>query len=381
MLEYRRQLELAQEQCLALTSELDRIQSAEAALRACWQSLSPSIALEAFPSFSHYESAQDYASALEQLAEYHTAQLRAEEIQDEGSDVIQKLTAESVANKQALALTQAQLHSLKAQLDQMQDKWARAEKRADRSLSSTVAILEKRNLAHQQPPPDSPSVEQQPSPSALASSAPQSNKSQPMAIEPAQSQQEHERQRKEISSLYEAEEQLRLLAAQRQTEIDQLRLALQYPTDEAVRKSPAYAALRSELDSARTDVDSTLRQLEALQTEIDTLREVQVSWRDALLKDHAVSQELEKRHQDRERDLARIRLQREELKAENTELKQREAEKYKSVDQVKELANSKEVRVELDNHNGPANECLICHLSARTASRRSKVRCEDCEWL
>lgn len=349
LLEYRRHLDHAQEECLSLTSELDRIRSGEAALRASWQSISPSITLDSFPAFSDFESPQDYAAALEDLVKQHIQARAQQEGKEDTADVseLQRLTAETLANKQALALTQAQLQSVKTQLDHMQDKWARAEKRADRSLSSTVALLEKRFVPQAQPPTASeskppPAAEAASSSSATAPSLSQTNdtEQQPSTT----SQQHQQQQQQEMSALYEAEEQLRRLAAQRQTEIDQLKLALQYPTDDAVRKSPAYAALKAELDNSRTDVDTALRQLEALQTELDTLREVQVTWRDALLRDHAISDELEKRHIDREKDLARIRLQREELKAENMELKLRDAEKHKSVEQVRELANSKEVR-------------------------------------
>lgn len=359
LLEYRRQLEHAQDQCLALTSEVDRLRSAEAAVRTSWQSISPSLALDSFPSFSDFDSTSDYAAALERLASEQSALLRQsssseQQQQPNGSDSeqqqVHRLTAESVANKQALALTQAQLHSVKAQLESMQDKWARAEKRADRSLSSTVAILEKRPLPQSQPSLPPPDSHAQPSSSSASSHPlPPSTTSadqprpQPMDVDPAAQQQSQQQQQQEVSSLYEAEERLRLLSAQRQTEIDQLKLALQYPTDEAVRKSPAYAALQSELDSSKKDVDTALRQLESLQSELDTLKEAQASWRDALLRDHAVSDEMERRHVEREKDLARIRLQREELKAENGELKLREQEKHKSMDQVRELANSKEV--------------------------------------
>lgn len=47
----------------------------------------------------------------------------------------------------------------------------------------------------------------------------------------------------------------------------------------------------------------------------------------------------------RDTDLNRIRLQREELRAENNECKAREAEKLRQIDQIRTLSNSKEDRL------------------------------------
>jgi E3 ubiquitin-protein ligase BRE1 len=110
-----------------------------------------------------------------------------------------------------------------------------------------------------------------------------------------------------------------------------------------VHDSPTYRTLKAEYDNLSQDADTALLELAALQKETDSLRELQSTWREGVLKEASAQlEELNKRITAKDTDLARIRSQREDHKAETIELRARDAEKLKSVDQVRTMANAKE---------------------------------------
>lgn len=85
-------------------------------------------------------------------------------------------------------------------------------------------------------------------------------------------------------------------------------------------------------------------------------------------------EEMQKKLQSKDADLTRVRGQREDLKAEATELKAKEGEKLKQLAEIRKLANSRQV--------GHSYGCkvrwevlsLICLAPHRTGSSRMDLR-------
>lgn len=136
--------------------------------------------------------------------------------------------------------------------------------------------------------------------------------------------------------------------------------------DDIIGDSIPFRLLQSHVQTMTGEYDTKLKELDKVQKEADGLRENQETFRQMVFVRRASwvgrsrpdltvwrsqreaeeqVEEIQKRLVVKETDLTRIRSQREDARAEATELRARESEKVKNLDQLKTLAQSREDRI------------------------------------
>ena len=225
----------------------------------------------------------------------------------------------------------------------------RAEKRADRLGSKTVAEVEPKKAAKasaQATPADTP--ERRPSPPPVTPVPPSAASRDELAAV----------QQLAASRLIELDN-LRGARLHLEHQLDDLRIRvratcraasltrqLEAVPDDIVAATAPYRSLEARYNALRDDTDRTLAEAELVQRESDTIREQQGQWRQTVLADAAGQiEEISQRLTKTDADLQRVRNQREDFRGEINDLKAREAEKYKQVEQIRTLANSRQDRV------------------------------------
>lgn len=129
-------------------------------------------------------------------------------------------------------------------------------------------------------------------------------------------------------------------------ELDALRVRLADLPDEVVASSGPFQLLQSHVQHLQLEFDTKKGELAAVQKDADELRVGAESFRDMTQSEAAAQiEEVQKRLLGKEADLARIRAQREEYAAEARELKAKEADKMKHVQELMTLAASRQERI------------------------------------
>ncbi|KAL8291986.1 hypothetical protein RQP46_001452 [Phenoliferia psychrophenolica] len=265
----------------------------------------------------------------------------------------QSLLDQSLRSQEALRLLRVEHESTLAQLEETHNDLLRAEKRLDRVQSKTVAAIEGRHLpkspssasssGQQQQQPQDPGA----SPSKRSVSFANGNKvEEGVAAVPTVSTLELEELRSIADSRARDIEELRHDRVSLKMDIDALKAKLVELPDDIVAESIPFRLLQSHVQTMTGEYDTKSKELALAQKESDNLRENQETFRQLIFREAEEQvDEVQKRLIAKEMDLTRIRSQREDARAEATELRAREAEKVKNLDQLRTLAQSRLDRI------------------------------------
>ncbi|KEI39745.1 uncharacterized protein L969DRAFT_75161 [Mixia osmundae IAM 14324] len=129
-------------------------------------------------------------------------------------------------------------------------------------------------------------------------------------------------------------------------EVDDLNRKFKHLPDTAIRESPAFQDIEAELRSLRKAKEKIKEDSELTQIMSSKIRESQESWKAEVLQEASKhTQTYKERLIESDRNLARVRRDREDIKAELHELRTKEAEKMRQVDHIRILANSRHDRI------------------------------------
>lgn len=283
---------------------------------------------------------------LKRLSELHPS--------EHGDDKVDELTAkcrtllsDSLKSREALRLLRAQHDSTVAQLERTHTDLIRAEKRLDRLQSSTVAALEANSSTQNGPGGSSTPA----GPKALSPvpkvESPKVEAPVPMDMTMTNAlNAELEDLRTLVDSRARDIEELRNDRVTLGMELDALKLKLVDVPDEVVVESVPFRLLQNHVQHLAHDHESKRVELEKVNQEADEMREMQTTFREQIMREATEEvDEIQKKLLLKESDLTRIRTQREDFRAELTELKAKESEKVKNLDQLRLLASSREDRV------------------------------------
>ncbi|GAA5879038.1 hypothetical protein JCM3774_004477 [Rhodotorula dairenensis] len=299
-----------------------------------------------------------------------------------------ELVAQDAASRQHLRILRAEHAEALDRLDETHARLVRVERKLDRMQSRTVAELEGR------PDPSSstaaggssaagglgggaPASERTASAttplaggdgrdsplagpvngaasSASAAAAASDPSSGPAAFGNLAAADEAAKARQELESLREAVgrrarevEELRSDRVALKNEIDQLKVKLVDLPDDIVSEQPLFKTMQQHVQFLGSEYDSKRTEAEKAVKEADELREGMESFREALLRDvKTQAGELQSRLATRESEVARIRSNRDELKAEVSELRAKDSDKLHALSEMKTLAEARRSRLQ-----------------------------------
>ena len=129
-------------------------------------------------------------------------------------------------------------------------------------------------------------------------------------------------------------------------ERDQLRLAASQPSETALRESPFFQIYLHQLSFHLNRANECQERYESAEKKLDELRSNNFDFREAVIAEARTEAEALRQQMTRkDADLVRLRGQRDDLTAELTERKTREAEKMRHSEEVEVLANARQERI------------------------------------
>ncbi|KAK4703986.1 E3 ubiquitin-protein ligase BRE1, partial [Phenoliferia sp. Uapishka_3] len=253
----------------------------------------------------------------------------------------QSLLDQSLRSQEALRLLRVEHETTLAQLEETHTDLLRAEKRLDRARSTTVAAIEGRSVSSKT---ESSATASQSTKRSVSFANGSGGKAESHSTGVSGNELE------ELRSLAESRakdiEELRHDRVSLKMDIDALKAKLVELPDDIVAESIPFRLLQSHVQTMTGEYDTKLKEVDKAQKEADGLREGQESFRQMIFREaEELVDDIQKRLVVRETDLTRIRSQREDARAEATELRARESEKVKNLDQLKTLASSREDRI------------------------------------
>ena len=131
-----------------------------------------------------------------------------------------------------------------------------------------------------------------------------------------------------------------------QQEHDRLRVDTSSPSEDSLRASPFFQVYLHRLTFQQQRADEMERRADLSERKHDEIRETNGNFREMLVGE--ARQELEALKQNmarKEEEAARLRGQRDDMQAQLSERKAKEAEKLQFIDQIESLANSRQERI------------------------------------
>ncbi|KAK4054236.1 E3 ubiquitin-protein ligase bre1 [Microbotryomycetes sp. JL201] len=271
------------------------------------------------------------------------------------------LLEQSLASQETLRALRQKHESTVKQLEQTIDELVRAEKKFDRFRSKTVRAVESRSSDNNV----ASSKNASPAPTAVTAAATGAGSSTgDVAKAEADGSMEegevvssasvlngatHERVL-EIEMLLQSRakevDELRQDRTSLKKEVDSLKMRLKDLPEDAVVDSTPFKTLQSHVQYLNSEVEMKRTEMERLAKEADGYREQQETFRVKTMRDaKGQLDDLQKRLNQRESDLSRIRAQREDLRTEATQLKAKDWDKIKFVESIKTLNKSQAERL------------------------------------
>ncbi|GAA5987856.1 hypothetical protein JCM10908_007246 [Rhodotorula pacifica] len=288
-----------------------------------------------------------------------------------------ELVAQSLASREHLRILRAEHVETLERLEEMHARLVKAERKFDRMQSRTVADLEGRAdptaaaaaargdegtgadrrgsgtpllgeggrgsplIANGSASASSSSVDQPPG--ALPSSSAGADADEVAA----KAREEVELLRDLVARRADELEELRSDRIALKNEIDQLKVKLVDLPDDVVSEQALFKTMQQHVQFLGNEYDSKRVEAEKATKEADELREGMESFREALLRDASTqSSELQSRLTVRESEVARIRSNRDELKAEISELKAKDSDKMNALSEMRTLADARKSRLQ-----------------------------------
>lgn len=367
MEEYRRKFERAQRTIESLEKERARCEARLSAVDVSWSllvqeadlllpststapnghshsALSPSVSDPSLTDEELEEALAQRSSAtkalLGRLHSLHPTDSTSTEKVEELQESARKLLESSIHSQEALRLLRTKHESTIQQLEFTHSELARAEKRLDRLQSVTVAKMEGRAtpLSTKQ---NSPMPDVGPVPNGMN----ERRDDPPGRMGPDNSVEMGELKALLASRAQDIEE-LRHERVTLKMDLDALKAKLVELPDEIVAESVPFRLLQGHVQQLTSEYDARKLELDRITKEADGMREMQESFREMVFREAADQvEEVQKKLLVKENDLTRIRSQREDFRAESTELRAKESEKVRNLDQLKTLVGSREERI------------------------------------
>ncbi|SCZ89366.1 BZ3500_MvSof-1268-A1-R1_Chr9g10383 [Microbotryum saponariae] len=270
-----------------------------------------------------------------------------------------ELLKEATRSQEALRLLRQQHEQVVEQVEDTQKRLARAEKKFDRAQSSTVTAVEGRSGPTKGTASGSSSPKIGANPNGIDPHGPNSIKAdsaaaarpasplgpRPTVIDPELLEELH--QLRSIGQMRAQElDELRGERVRLRSEVDALKTRLVELPEDVVSESTPFKLMQNYVQHLTVEIELRRGELEKLVAEVEVLREGQQGFKAKTFKEaNEQVEDLQKRMLAKEQDLSRIRAQREDLRAEASELKARDTEKFTSVNDLNVLVKSREDRI------------------------------------
>lgn len=132
-----------------------------------------------------------------------------------------------------------------------------------------------------------------------------------------------------------------------QQEHDRLRIEVTSPSEERLRASPFFQIYLHRLAFLQQRADEMAKRADVSQAKHDDVRQTNGDFREMLVNESRQEVEPLKQNMARkEEEAARLRGQRDDMQAQLSERKAKEAERFQFIDQIESLANSRQERIE-----------------------------------
>lgn len=283
-------------------------------------------------------------------------------------DIVQRqdaLAKELIHSQATVAHLEKALEDTRKELDRTLDALRTVQKQVDRRQSESVRKLNK--ISDRQADEEKPRSLLKPG-SAVASTAPSPAAGSPGHASPFKHDMKEEQEQNELRDVLEGSsgltrseiEALQQEAESRQKEAESLRtekLALSHELDsvkaryavvpdDRIRETPLFVAVQEKLNEYKTLSESAQATYDKVKNELDSMKAKETQFRQDLEEEYA--KETTKLNKDLTRlqqDLTRIRTERDSGVAELSQYKARESEKAKHIEEMKALANSRQIRI------------------------------------
>lgn len=163
----------------------------------------------------------------------------------------------------------------------------------------------------------------------------------------AASRQELERLEELAQSRLQEADQLRQEVTSLRQECQRMQLDLHRIPDDRTRETPLYRDLHGHFTHAQQELERLKGIFDAMEAENTDLRERRTEFEsNAQSEAYAAADSLREQLKSRDADVARLRAQRDDLNAELTDRRSRDGIKMAQIDEIKQLASSKDLRIE-----------------------------------
>ncbi|CAO1617547.1 unnamed protein product [Sympodiomycopsis kandeliae] len=267
-----------------------------------------------------------------------------------------QLAEEASSLRQQSLTAQDQLQKTTDELESLSEQLRRAERRSDRLQSRTVLLSERPSTKMEEEAErakqEAAAAEHRAAKERLAAanqSEGDSGEGSAAATNGhnAASQEELDHLTKLAQSRLEEAEQLRQEVTGLRQECERLQLDLHRIPDDRTRETTLYRDLHGHFTHAQQEFERLQGSFTALEAENTDLREKRNEYQENAAKDASkVAEGLRGQLKSRDADVSRLRAQRDELNGELTEKKARETVKLAQVEEMKQLAASKDKRID-----------------------------------
>ncbi|KAF9568023.1 BRE1-domain-containing protein [Agrocybe pediades] len=366
MRHYAREHERSKTRIEELEQRKTTCEAGLAAMAACWAQLVDTIRLivkpddlpqvhirskEIFDLTAHVnsESSPEFAAALSdtfnatqalvtkfvQLGEEKHSDL----LQNERFEAYQKAQNECIVLRSELNVLQTRLQESQADKENYHDALVAAENRYYRSKSEIVREMETRGQAPEKVK-DERAEERRSSPAALPISSAQANGMQDaLEVETLRAQ-----LKARESKIIELEREAAVLRDQK-TMLD---LQCKAPTLEQISESPFYKVLLGHASHLEATVSDKSNEVRRLEEELKQLQDLRAEWvESSLLASNQETQDLKSMLNKRDAENVRLREQRDQFAAENSERRQKDSIKLASLQEYKSLVDSNAERLNI----------------------------------
>ncbi|BGP40652.1 E3 ubiquitin-protein ligase bre1 [Rhodotorula kratochvilovae] len=264
------------------------------------------------------------------------------------------LLAESTQSREALRVLRAEHDATLEQLEGAHAALVRAERKFDRFQSATVAALEgraappARAASGGNTPLVAPKGEPSPAPNGGAAAGPASalDTGDPPPAGGGAAGEEVEELRALVSRRADELEEMRRERVALKLEIDTLKGKLVDIPEDLVAETPLFRAMQQHVQYLASEYATQKGDADRAAKEADELREGMEAFRETAVREASEQvTDLQTRLSAHESDLTRLRAARDELKAETSELRAKESDKARALDELKTLAQARKSRL------------------------------------